>query len=533
MKDATASTGSEFSQVKPTPGAWPLAYRCTMWGGLGLYAAWLIFRYGARSLGLDETLTAWATNAGLRACVRRVFEFQGQSPLYFVLVLAVRQVLGGAEFALRTISLLSVVGSSAVVYAILGRLNLRDDAWIGAWASAIVLLSDPSIGFNARPYALAVFFSLLALYFLLGWVLNASWLSLAAYVAALASTILLHYVFAAVIAFHLFVLWQLSGGRKHFAYWLGGLGIASLILLPFVAHLKVVAQKSKRYEFAVAPDLGRLACAIVSLPYIVPLLIIVLAFGVAFRPRARLTALRAPAARIAVCWWVIAPILFFVAYYVLNVSLFVSRYWSWREPAVALLLVAGLRVVYPHRLVALPAFLALAAFAASVFGMTISSGYDEGWREAVAWTQSQSGRYDRLVLYSELIETADAEWLEREDFQPYLTAPIRYYGWTGPASVLPVYLPRSRTLFDEKLDLVWQHNERPVFVMRDSEAAGIDRLIATRGKAAGFEVVDSETFGAIHVLLLRRRSARRAGRIGSKSDDAGGGDRKRRDLSIP
>src|SRR5262245_11446011 len=80
----------------------------------------LTFRlYGFnRSLWLDEFGTLWVIEGSFSQLMERVNAFQGQSPLYYLLVWFFVHLIGESEFTLRLLSLLLGVGTVYGIYVL-------------------------------------------------------------------------------------------------------------------------------------------------------------------------------------------------------------------------------------------------------------------------------------------------------------------------------------------------------------------------------------------------------------------------------
>ena len=102
---------------------------------------------------LDETLTAWVVSDGLDDAVTRSWRFQGQSPVYFVLLWLWAQVAGTSIVALRIPSLIVMLAAGWQLRRLAGDLGLgplRDLA-----LAVFVVLSPVHVNaVTARPYAL-------------------------------------------------------------------------------------------------------------------------------------------------------------------------------------------------------------------------------------------------------------------------------------------------------------------------------------------------------------------------------------------
>ena len=109
-----------------------------------------------RSLWLDEFGTLWTIDGDLRQVIQRAFSFQGQSPFYYLIVWAFKQVFGVSEITLRLPSLFFGFATVCEVY-LLG--TLVGNRRIGITAASLLWLSPTmaKVNADARPYALALF----------------------------------------------------------------------------------------------------------------------------------------------------------------------------------------------------------------------------------------------------------------------------------------------------------------------------------------------------------------------------------------
>lgn len=108
------------------------------------------------SLWLDEFGTFWVVQDDLWNAFQRSWQFQGQSPLYYVFAWAAIHLLGESEFALRLPSVIFGLLTALVMYWCGRLLAGPRAAW---WAAALMWLSVSSISMSAsaRPYSLVLF----------------------------------------------------------------------------------------------------------------------------------------------------------------------------------------------------------------------------------------------------------------------------------------------------------------------------------------------------------------------------------------
>jgi hypothetical protein len=479
---------------------WPRGYMTALWACVAGFGLWTTWRVGNSTLWLDETLTAWITNGDLRTCFNRAWDYQGQSPLYFVLAWCVRQVLGSSELALRALSLFAIGGSAVTFRALLRQAGYQRESWIGAIAIVIVLMSDSSAGLSARPYPLAIWCSLLSLQGLLRWRDSPSKRTWLLCVVATAMTILLHYIFATMVLLHLLVLARRGLKDKRLVYGsIAALAAVGICLLPAVPHVLVVAQKSKLYTISSPPTLMTTFAALGSSVGVRMLLCV----GVVFHILRRDQSLRETAREFApgLCWWAVAPLGILLIYHLSGVCVNVPRYYLWRLPAAALMVIAAVRVAGSYRMVALPLLLLLCFALPALRKPEVT-----GWKEAFAWGQQYSENEFEPVVYSGLIESSNAMCVEDEGFREYMLAPLWHYTGHVEGQVLPMRLRRSEELFGSTLTGLLENNDGLVFYL--ARLPDVSGEVRQQAKLAGHEVVARKMTEDVEVVVIRRASTR-------------------------
>lgn len=132
-------------------------------GAFGLLALGLYLRLDSvtASLWIDEFGTFWVVEHGLMTALQRAWQFQGQSPLYYVLAWIPIHMFGESEVALRAPSLLLGCLFIGALY-LCGKTLAGPRA--GWYAAALGWFSAPFIraSVDARPYALVLFSAAMA-----------------------------------------------------------------------------------------------------------------------------------------------------------------------------------------------------------------------------------------------------------------------------------------------------------------------------------------------------------------------------------
>ena len=108
------------------------------------------------SLWLDEFGTFWVVQGGFMSMLRRCWDFQGQSPLYYALPWLSIQIFGESEIALRLPSIALTCLTVGILY-VCGR---SLSGWkTGVIAASLFWLSTVGVqnSVSARPYALVLF----------------------------------------------------------------------------------------------------------------------------------------------------------------------------------------------------------------------------------------------------------------------------------------------------------------------------------------------------------------------------------------
>lgn len=373
------------------------------------------------SFWLDETISAWIVRGGVSDVVRLSTEFQGQSPLYYVLLWASGLVLGHTEIALRALSVVCGALSLAVLFRIVVRLT--DQRVAGFAAVALLLCANvfQDAVLSARPYALGLLAALLSLLYVRRLTESFSWREAVLFSVSCCAAFYAHYLFAAICIAHGWHILRTPGLFRRMAGW---------ILLSLVAVLPAAPQLAslftRREGLSFAPPLGIKSVfeGAVPVPVVVPALLGValgLVWGAKLAGRARLS----EGARFLVPYIVVPPLLFGAVSALGDGSLWVTRYWGWQPAAWAALggvLISSLSGARGRNV----ALAALAGFCA--LRLTTQVRYIEDWRGAAELVRGAAGP---VALYSGLVEAETGSGAASAEFGEYVRAPLRVYGVQG------------------------------------------------------------------------------------------------------
>ena len=413
-----------------------------------------------------------------------------------------RQVLGSSEFALRSLSIFSTLGSCWLISKLLTRFGGTRNAWAGAIVASIVLIAHPQICFNARPYSPAIFSSLLALYSLLAWAETRNRATWFFYCVGCSLTILFHYLFALALVPHPWLIRsRLRDDRTFLLAWSTAIVAVGFALLPFSWHFFEVLNRAPEYQFRSSPTLFSSFQAIFFEEGIFAIALVTLGLGL-LRPRPRIQPNSFRGFRIAMFFWALGPVAVLALFWVTGIRLNVDRYYYWRLPVIGLFTALSLDLLNSRRIVAFP--LLLLAFIAPSLLLPASSG---GWREAIQWVTAQHDESGdcHVAAYTGLIEAASSKWVLNSECHDYLLSPLAHYGNTAGSSIIPTLTAHSVELFRTSVvSLFRENNQLVTYLPADNSAV---RNETTKISAQhGFRVAARRVFGNIEVIHFTRVS---------------------------
>lgn len=385
------------------------------------------------SFWLDELLSVWVISDGGGEVIARAFEFQGQSPLYFLLLSGWAQIpnlfgLTAGEAWMRGLSLLLLILSASLLYQLARHLVNRE------FASIVIILFisiDTVIwSLSVRPYSLALFCSLASLWSLyqaavtrkLGyWIL---------YSVASIGVIYSHYLFAGVFLVQLALLVILRAERgiaKLPVLPLLGSGVfIAVALAPLAGQIAALAARSGGLLMQALPTFSDLALTILP-GYLLVYIAFPIVFVLVVWRGSILRVPNRPVLYFAIAWQLVAVLILYCLSLYVGGSLMLPRYLSWGAPAAALL---GASLIYGVR----PFGARVVAVVVLILFILIREGgrvwKPEEWREASVVLNSlleRAHQSSSVLLYSGLIESEDLGFINDSRNKDYLRAPLQSY----------------------------------------------------------------------------------------------------------
>jgi uncharacterized membrane protein len=483
----------------PAPGhvRWLLIVTAVVIGSL-----WLVPLFS--SLWLDELGTWWVVKDGLGDAVHRALTFHGQSPLYYSIVWAARNVGGNSEAVLRLPSLIATAVSAVLLYRLARTLIGREAARFSVlvFATSNVAAFEAS---EARPYALATLAVIASTYALVRWLDDGRRWSPALVYALLAITVVwMHYLFALVLVAHaLYALTRLRRGETEVP--VRRLAAVAVIMTAGVVPLAIQLASlwDRRSSLSILSEGSVSAFALVLLPPVLVASIFLGALLARMSDRVRIAPVRARSSTVVLlAGWLLFPVVtLFLVSALTPVNFIWPRYFSSVGPAIALFAGWGIASLEPaavRRMVAI----VLAILSVLAYGGKLKNGED--WQGTAAFERNHADPATIVLLHPELVESAQLDWFSDPEKRSYLLSVQSYYPMEGHVTPMPYILDDAARGYLEGLV--------------NGELAGVDRFLLVtpdvrvpfrdwlggRLRPEGYTSKVIGTFGVIQVIEFSR-----------------------------
>jgi uncharacterized membrane protein len=394
---------------------------------VALFIALLLYRAPLReSFWLDELVIVKTLSMPLREAFFASLSSQSQSPLYMLLLRAWTSIFGVSELAARSVSIIGIL--VACVFLVHSGRTIGIRRPYGLLILPFLSLEEVLLSLtSARPYAWALAIGSLSTVLWLRWLVDTRTKTLFFYLVSLTITFYFHYLFLLMVSAHA-VLYLFSSSRPS----LRGKGellllfLFSLLLIPGILHLLSWSSSATTSLTPFRPSLLSSIGAVIPrhfLVYLICSLILLSLFG-----KIALRELEVGRAVPYLVWWCCGPLLLIAASLVLQATLDVPRYFSWRSIGGAL----GVGVLV-GRVVRTPR--AYVSFACTWFYLASFLEASRHW-EVERWRESAgivTHLYDGIpvALCSGLREANAPKWLENREHLTIAQAPLTFYGYQG------------------------------------------------------------------------------------------------------
>jgi len=463
-----------------------------------------------QSLWIDETVTFWVVKDSFWDLVYRAVHYQGQSPFYYFIVWCFIQILGNAEWVLRLPSLLSLILACFFLYQLCVVLFDREWALISV-ICFICLLQLTAVGFDARPYGLAVMLSILSVQCFVKWLQNSRASYQTAYIIASTATCYSHIMYAPIFFIHLcyYFIFKEDNPNVSFKKLVLTYFIIAVCLLPNFYQLILLVEKRELYSFALRPGIMDLLNAWFPFVLIFPLITGFLLACIFDRTTRREWRFFVPKKMFFILIWFFSPAsLLFIISKMTGSSIFYPRYFFWSYPAIALVIAALVKMLEnsQSRLIAVSVFSMVFIIINIIHPKPI-----ENWRSAVEYVNSTKISQEvPIMVWPGLVESRNVTWSIDKEKRDYLLAPFSYYNLKSTAFSLP-WMPDGLKLESvlSKYDNIFlnQRDElylivRNVIIVRNEpkqENRLIQDILEDWLISQGFLLVEKRCFGTVIV----------------------------------
>lgn len=478
-----------------------------IWGIGVLVVVSLWVRPMFSSLWLDELGTWWVIKDGFSDAIDRAIEYQGQSPLFYVIAWGWRRIAGSSEFALRMPSLVAYALATFLLYRLARRLFDEEVARIAAVVFAASITAFSASDF--RPYSLAILFIVAASLALISWFDRGGlWLGVL-YAILAALVVWAHYFFALALLAHIpYAIQRTRSGTSDVRLlavvgaWLGTL----LLIAPLTGQILELAGRDELIIPGPAAPLD-LLFILINPSVAVPIILGVILASLAVVPKIAPRGAKADAFALLVPWAILPSTILLGMTMLSSFDFPSNRYMFSAAPALAILtawLIGSLSQPAVRRIcVACMAIIGIATFSSP-----LKVGQD--WRAAAAATAQLSDEETVILAHPKLIESDRLDWFADPEKRSYLLSVFSYYPVPGELVLLPFELDDAESFayMDELVEARLLELDRFLLITKSPEVPYAEWLDGRLASDWGWREVGS--FGNVTVFEFTRDSDERS-----------------------
>ena len=304
-----------------------------------------VYNFWVPPIWVDEYGTWWVVAADAWSeVIERTLRIQGQSPFYYLLVRTIAGLGGYGAFQLRLLSVICGIATLALVYPL--AVKIFNDRRVALLSLIIFALSEPLIWYAqiARPYSLALFFSLVSFWSFVSLEKPATNAARAVYILSTALTVYAHYLFGLIVVIQAIYLIVQTGLRTLFSkLWFTNFLALALLLAPVTGQVLYLHSRRHALDWVTSVDsswkiAGGIIYIIAGLSPIAILATILAVTVLGFRRlELKLKEIRSRLA-LPIIWYLTPLFLFSIVPLLVGVNLGQPRYLLFAYPATYLLL---------------------------------------------------------------------------------------------------------------------------------------------------------------------------------------------------
>jgi hypothetical protein len=442
-------------------------HRRFLWGLIVVSGFALWIRPLTSSLWMDELGTWWVVKDSFTDTIHRAWTFQGESPLYYAVLWATRQVVGSSELALRMPSLIAAVGAAWFMFLLAERLYDREFARLAVLA--FVLGGQTSFqASNVRPYSFGLVAIVGSTFLLVRWLDTGRVSFCIGYVMMALFVAYAHYILMLVLVPQVvYGVVRARDGSTKLRRRDAIVASVSYVILVTPLAAQVASLWTRRSSLAIegALTLEWFAAIVTPVAVVVGLLIGSLLASAAGAFALRVRPLPARSFLLLLSWLLLPLGLLALVSALLPIGFASDRYALAAAPAAVLLVAWLVRCVGPARARRIVAA-ALAITAVLDYGGPTHT--QEDWRDAAAAVRASATSETVVLLHANLIESKQLDWYRDPERASYLSSPVSYYAMSG--RILPVPYDvngASETFVADELRPVLADTDRILYVSRE------------------------------------------------------------------
>jgi uncharacterized membrane protein len=435
---------------------------------------------------LDETITYWVTGGTIQDTIERAWAYQGQSPLYFIIVWLERSIGFDSESKLRATSLI-VMGLSIIpLWYCAKALEINYPLAVLPLA---VFCDDIIIRYAmmARPYAWGIFCLITSTALLLHWMSTGKRISFICYPLFLALTLYFQYLFLPVIIIHLLAYFTLRNlhTKGNFSSLVWAWFVTVLLMIPGILHLASWSNRTSLLSQVPLPTAYQAFARLFPLGSLgLPILGCMVGFlnvPFKFKPgRMRILLL-------LLCWAFGPTLLHYAISIFGNTNTFIDRYYIWRAPGVALLVAYLLNRIDSEKFVKV----AIAVWAMFMVPVELFRRYQmDDWQQ-VAQFINENTAGEILLLNTGLLELDNLPYPDDSTSIAYLSSPFTVYPVENPTILIPLSFEGDNQEYYLKQSIIPKIKNLKSFVLVVAKA----RRVKYNGQALLSPDYYSEIFG--------------------------------------
>lgn len=470
---------------------------------LPLLIQWIVPLVRSR-LWLDETLTWWDTNQGIRELITRCTIWPA-SIAYNSFILLLRALGVHSEWLLRLPSLFAVMLSSAVFFDLARR-------WFSkrvAIAGLALFCVQPWVSFaaaDARPYGLGLLMVVSATWLMLRWLATQRVSDACAYGVAAALVLHFHMLFATTLIFHgIFLVLVLPRNRRAVHQAVIAASILAALALPLMPQYVAAFGSRAADTFPNPRSLWDLCQQF--LPTI-PLLASALVAGLfpRWRPAQR-EAIDQKFILLALLWAGVPICMLYLAAKLSGSDLFVGRFLLPYVPGIALCFGVVLEYLSPRLRTGLVLLIFLMPVAVQCWQGEFGSHTIRGnWAAAIEFIDRENRNASLPAMMRSPFPQSDSfNWREAKMNDSCIYAPLTFYRSSSEWYPLPVtFTPEAAQAIDKVLEMQPARQHGLFFMAYDYHQAADPYLAYFRKRAGlGGEFQELGNFEGVQVFRLR------------------------------